>query len=85
MRFGAALAQIGRDYLTLFERAAAKRGRNGGRARLGVPGNVAVLRGTTDRDRVDRVGVAVAVAVVVVLAAVARRPHIDRAESFASL
>ena len=64
MRFGAALAQVGRDYLTLFVGAAAERRRNCGRARLGVPRNVAVLSRTAYRYRIDTVCIAVTVTVV---------------------
>ena len=72
-------------HLPLAARPAAVRRRERRRARLRVPRHAAALRRAADRQRVDAVRVAVAVAVVRVAAAVARRPHEDRAEAAATL
>ena len=52
-----------------------------GRAGLTVPGNVAELRGATDGQRVDAVGVAVAIAAVMFPAPVPRGPDKDGAQT----
>jgi len=58
---------------------------HGGGATLAVPWEVAALRSAADGQRVDGVDVAVAVAVVAEGAAVARRPHVDRAPASSTL
>lgn len=52
--------------LSLGPGATAVGGSQGGGARLGVPRDVTVLRGTTDGQRVDTVGVAVTVTAVLI-------------------
>lgn len=64
--------------LSLAPRATAVGGSQGGGARLGIPGDVAVFCGTADGQCVDTVGVAVTITAVPVPTPVARRPHEDR-------
>lgn len=56
-----------------------------GRARLAVPGDVAVLGGAADGQGVDAVCVAVAVAAVLLPPAVPRSPHKDGAQTITTL
>lgn len=59
--------------------------RQGGRARLAVPGHLAVLRRAADGQRPDAVRITVAVAVVVIPAPVSWRPHENRPSTVATL
>lgn len=69
----------GKTYdLSLAPRATAVGGSQGGGARLGIPGDVAIFCGTADGQCVDTVGVAVTITAVPVPTPVARRPHEDR-------
>lgn len=82
---GALVVQVGGDDLPLVGQPAAVGGGQGGAARFRVPRHQAVLGRATDRQRPDRVCVAVAVAIVVVAAPVARGPHEDRTLTVATL
>jgi len=82
---GALVVQVGGDDLPLVGQPAAVGGGQGGAARLRVPRHQAVLGRAADRQRPDRVGVAVTVAVVVVAATVARGPHENRTLAIATL
>jgi hypothetical protein len=65
------------DHLVRVGPAGVGRDQSGGAA-LAVPGKAAALRGAAHGQGEDARRVAVAVAVVAVIAAVARRPHVDR-------
>lgn len=75
----------GGDALVVARGAGRVRGRQRGAALLEVPRLVAALGRARDRQREDAVRVAIAVAGVGVPAAVARRPHEDRALALATL
>lgn len=57
----------------------------GGGARLGVPGDVAELRGTTDGQCVDTVGVAITVTAIPIPTPVSGCPHEDRPQTTSTL
>ena len=71
--------------LPLSPGAAAVGASQGGGAGLGVPGDVAVLRGAADGQRVDAVGVAVTVTTVSVSTPISRGPDKDGAQSSSTL
>lgn len=72
-------------YLFLVEVPWAVGGSQGGGAGLAVPGDVAVLGGAADGQRVNAVGVTVAVAAVLLPPSVPRGPHEDGTQAIAAL
>ena len=72
-------------YLLLVEVPRTVGGGEGGGASLAVPGDIAVLGGAADGQRVDAVGVAVAVTTVLLPPSISRGPHKDGAQTIAAL
>ena len=72
-------------YLFLIEVPRAVSGGEGGGASLAVPGDIAVLCGAADGQRVDAVGVAIAVTVVLLSTSIPRSPHKDGAQTATTL